>query len=93
MAEQVNRRSFLKTSMVAAAGAAYVADSGRAANPQSAIRNPQSEAPGTNGMPMGRIKNLKISRLISGGNLISGWSHSRDLIYVHNLMDNYNTEK
>ncbi len=91
MAEQVNRRDFLKTSMAAAAGAAYVADSGRAANPQSAIRNPQSEAPGANGMPMGRIKNLKISRLISGGNLISGWSHSRDLIYVHSLMDHYNT--
>jgi len=93
MAEQVNRRDFLKTSMAAAAGAAYVADSGRAANPQAEIRNPPSEAPGANGMPMGRIKNLKISRLISGGNLISGWSHSRDLIYVHSLMDNYNTEK
>ncbi len=93
MAEQVNRRNFLKTSMVAAAGAAYMTDSGQAANPPSAIRNPQSEGPGANGMPMGRIKNLKISRLISGGNLISGWSHARDLSYVHNLMDNYNTEK
>lgn len=40
---------------------------------------------------MGRIKNLTISRLISGGNLISGWAHSRDLHYVHNLMDHYNT--
>ncbi len=53
-------------------------------------RNPESQA-GVNGMPMGRIKNLKISRLVSGGNLISGWSHSRDLIYVHSLMDHYNT--
>ena len=91
MAEQVNRRSFLKTSMAAAAGAAYLADSGRAANPPSEIRNPPSEPKGADGMPMGRIKNLKISRLISGGNLISGWSHSRDLHYVHDLMDHYNT--
>jgi hypothetical protein len=89
MAEQVNRREFLKTS-IAAAGAVYGADIGRAANPQSAIRNPQSEV-GVNGMPLGRIKNLKVSRLISGGNLISGWAHSRDLIYVHSLMDHYNT--
>ncbi len=93
MAEQVNRRSFLKTSVAAAAGASYLASPGSGANPQSAIRNPKSEAPGPNGMPMGRIKNLRISRLVSGGNLISGWSHARDLIYVHNLMDNYNTEK
>ena len=40
---------------------------------------------------MGQIKNLKLSRLISGGNLISGWAHSRDLSYVHNLMEHYNT--
>jgi len=90
MAEQVDRRKFLKTSVVAAAGAVYAANVGRAANPQSAIRNPPSEV-GANGMPLGRIKNLKVSRLISGGNLISGWAHARDLIYVPNLMRNYNT--
>ncbi|MBM4029697.1 MAG: twin-arginine translocation signal domain-containing protein, partial [Planctomycetes bacterium] len=85
MAEQVNRREFLKTTMAAAAGATGLADTGRGANPPA-------EAPGANGMPMGRIKNLRISRLISGGNLISGWAHARDLIYVHHLMNNYNTE-
>jgi hypothetical protein len=90
MAEKVDRRKFLQTSMAAAAGIAYAAGAGHAANPPSAIRDPQSEV-GPTGMPMGRIKNLKISRLVSGGNLISGWSHSRDLIYVHSLMDHYNT--
>jgi hypothetical protein len=44
-------------------------------------------------MPMGKIGNLKVSRLISGGNLISGWSHARDLIYVHDLMRHYNTDE
>jgi len=81
MAQQVDRRDFMKSSVVAAAGAAIGASAGQ---------SPAAET-GAAGMPMGRIKNLKISRLISGGNLISGWAHSRDLGYVHNLMDHYNT--
>ncbi len=55
------------------------------------LRHAQPTEAGAGGMPMGRIKNLTLSRLISGGNLISGWAHSRDLGYVHNLMDHYNT--
>lgn len=91
MAEQVNRRSFIKTSMAVAAAAIGTGQrqSARAAGEPGRTR-PAAEV-GANGMPMGRIKNLKVSRLISGGNLISGWAHSRDLIYVHNLMDHYNT--
>ncbi len=42
-------------------------------------------------MPYGYIVNVKISRLIAGGNIISGIAHSRDLIYVSNLMKNYFT--
>jgi hypothetical protein len=42
-------------------------------------------------MPMGQIGKLKVSWLISGGNLISGWAHARDLMYVQHLMRNYNT--
>ncbi len=42
---------------------------------------------------MGRIGKLRVSRLISGGNLISGWAHSRDLHYVPSLMRAYNTEE
>ena len=34
----------------------------------------------------GKIGNVSISRLICGGNLISGYAHSRDLIYVSNLL-------
>ena len=43
-------------------------------------------------MPRGKIGKLSISRLISGGNLISGWAHSRDLHYVAELMRTYNTD-
>jgi hypothetical protein len=35
----------------------------------------------------------EISRLIAGGNLIGGWAHSRDLIYVSTLFKAYNTEQ
>jgi hypothetical protein len=42
-------------------------------------------------LPTGRIGNLSLSRLISGGNLISGWAHARDLHYVPSLMRAYNT--
>jgi len=37
-------------------------------------------------VPMGKIKGYDISRLICGGNLISGYAHSRDLIYVSHLV-------
>jgi len=42
---------------------------------------------------MGKIGELSVSRLISGGNLISGWAHARDLHYVPSLMRAYNTEE
>lgn len=41
----------------------------------------------------GKIGKHEISRLIAGGNLIGGWAHSRDLIYVSTLFKAYNTEK
>ncbi|HOL20120.1 MAG TPA: hypothetical protein PK813_07755 [Candidatus Hydrogenedens sp.] len=43
-------------------------------------------------MPLGKIGNIEISRLIAGGNIISGIAHSRDLIYVSQLMKNYFNE-
>jgi len=44
-------------------------------------------------LPKGKIKDHEISRLVLGGNLIGGWAHSRDLIYVPSLFKAYNTEK
>lgn len=42
-------------------------------------------------LPQGQIGSLKIGRLILGGNLINGWAHSRDLIYVSKLVKAYHT--
>ena len=43
-------------------------------------------------LPMGKIGNVKISRMFAGGNLISGFAHSRDLIYVSSLLRQYFTD-
>jgi len=44
-------------------------------------------------IPVGKIGNLTISRLISGSNLISPNMHARDLLYLNSLASHYNTEK
>lgn len=44
-------------------------------------------------IPMGNIKGLPFSKLILGGNLLSGWAHSRDLIYVSQLVKAYHQKE
>jgi len=44
-------------------------------------------------LPQGTLGKLKISRVILGGNLIPGYSHSRDLVYVSQLFKAYNTDR
>jgi len=40
-------------------------------------------------VPAGQIGDLKLSRMILGGNLMGGWAHARDLIYVSKLVKAY----
>jgi len=44
-------------------------------------------------VPKGKIKDVSLSRMMVGGNLVSGFAHSRDLIYVSRLMKTYFTEE
>ena len=44
-------------------------------------------------IPTGRIKDRDFGRLILGGNLLSGWAHSRDLIYVSQLVKAYHQKE
>jgi len=44
-------------------------------------------------LPMGKIGNLEVSRLFMGGNLIGGWAHARDLIYVSKLVKSYHSDE
>jgi uncharacterized membrane protein YphA (DoxX/SURF4 family) len=43
--------------------------------------------------PHSRIGNMQISRLIIGGNMITGVAHARDLIYVSRLVQAYHTRE
>jgi uncharacterized membrane protein YphA (DoxX/SURF4 family) len=43
-------------------------------------------------VPAGKIGDLEISRMIMGGNLIGGWAHARDLIYVSKLVKAYHSD-
>jgi hypothetical protein len=43
-------------------------------------------------LPKGRIGNVSMSRVLLGGNLISGYMHARDLGYVNSLFRAYATE-
>ena len=44
-------------------------------------------------VPHAKIKDIDFSRLILGGNLLSGWAHSRDLIYVSQLVKAYHQKE
>ncbi|NLH40941.1 MAG: hypothetical protein GX448_03795 [Planctomycetes bacterium] len=99
MAEnQVDRRGFIKRSVATGAGVALGLRSFEEQNllaQMSEGAKPGSAKPkaGDTKMPCGQIKNLKISRIFCGGNLIGGWAHSRDLIYVSDLVKAYHTDE
>ena len=98
MTSPANRRDFLGKGLLgaAAAGAAYSVQSLEekillAALEEGQAQSPPQPAAGEE-MPRGKIGNIQISRLLIGGNLIGGWAHARDLIYVSALFKAYNTE-
>ena len=93
MSDNLDRRKFLKKSAITTTAATIgMSLAENAGNAQSAEKKAR-RAKSPNTMPTGKIGNLTVSRLISGGNLISGWSHARDLMYVHQLMRHYNTDE
>jgi len=90
MPNQISRRNFVKSSVLASAAIPLTlsAQAASAAEPAAVSGNPAASQ-GT--LPQGKMGSREFSRLMMGGNLIAGWSHSRDLPYVSNLMRNYNT--
>ncbi len=86
-----SRRNFLKKSATVAVTAPLVksleeyALAAQQAEPALAV--PATAPKGT--VPVGTIGKVKISRLLCGGNLISGYAHSRDLIYVSEVLRHY----
>ncbi|HUT28192.1 MAG TPA: twin-arginine translocation signal domain-containing protein [Sedimentisphaerales bacterium] len=93
MSGNFNRREFVKTSAAASAGAILgLSLEEKALLAQQAKESKKTPVASAKDMPAGKIGNLKISRLICGGNLISGHAHSRDLIYVSSLLKQYFTD-
>lgn len=43
-------------------------------------------------MLTGKLKNINLSRMFLGGNLVSGFAHARDLIYLSDLVKAYHTQ-
>jgi hypothetical protein len=101
MADKTDRRCFLARGVAGAVGlgAAYTSieektlaaaiEEGSAQ--AGAARKPVTDIP-PGSLPCGKIRNVSLSRLFLGGNLIGGWAHSRDLAYASKLFTTYNNE-
>ena len=88
MARKLNRRDFLGTSLLGAAAGVSLENKTLLAK-LSEKEKTEKELPPIQGLPKGKLGKLDVSRLICGGNLFSGFAHSRDLIYVSALMTQY----
>ncbi|OHB64286.1 MAG: hypothetical protein A2168_05460 [Planctomycetes bacterium RBG_13_50_24] len=93
MSQDLDRRNFLKKSVIGTA----VITSALSLEEQAllaAMKKPnESHAGSVKGLPAGQIGKVKISRIICGGNLIGGYAHSRDLTYVSALLKHYFTDE
>ncbi|MDP2898590.1 MAG: hypothetical protein Q8Q12_18790 [bacterium] len=89
-----NRRQFFKKSLMACAAVTSVTSlEEKALLAAVSAKTPWQDvkrSPGT--LPTGKIGKMEISRVICGGNLIGGYAHSRDLIYVSSLLEQYFTD-
>ena len=95
MSEKIDRRGFLKKSAITSAGAAFalsLEEKVLLAQESKGVKKAAPEA-GGNSLPMGKIGDVKISRIICGGNVLSGIAHSRDLTYVSALLKQYFTDE
>ena len=89
----INRREFLKKSLVASAAVTSALSLEEKTLLAAAKKPAKVPADSVKGLPAGRIGKVKISRLICGGNLTNGYAHSRDLIYVSELLKHYFTDE
>jgi len=89
--ENLDRRSFIKKSVIASTGAGLglSLEEKMLLAAQTAKANKAERGTPGGKLPTGKIGKLNISRLICGGNLINGFAHDRDLIYVSDLLRHY----
>jgi len=92
----MNRRTFLKGSLLTSAAGAFGLQAGGRVLAQGPGDKPAGQAnppAPKDGLPTGKIGKLSVSRLLLGGNLLTHYTHSRDLKYVYALAKHYNTEE
>jgi hypothetical protein len=95
--QNVSRRAFLNQSLAAAGAAGAAAGIGTQSGAQAATAESDPATASLAGaperIPCGKIGNAKISRMLLGGNLVSGCMHARDLKYVSRLFRAYVTQE
>ncbi len=91
MARKINRRSFMGKSLFGAAAAGMSLENQALLAQMAQGQEAKAAQTPVSGVPRGKLGKLEVSRLICGGNLFSGFAHSRDLIYVSALMTTYFT--
>ena len=96
MSPNMNRRTAITQSLTATAAGALAWRSSVSnvfADDSAATLTANTASTPVNGMPMGQIGKLKVSRILLGGNLLTHFTHSRDLRDVYNLAAHYNTDE
>jgi len=105
MSGKLTRRNFIKKSVIISTAASLglsaeekilmAAAQPRTRRGRRPRRKVKVDVPAGNitGLPKGKIGDVEISRLIYGGNLVSGSAHSRDLIYISKLFKSYFTDE
>ncbi|MCL4694878.1 MAG: hypothetical protein KJ060_20480, partial [Candidatus Hydrogenedentes bacterium] len=88
MSHKTDRRTFVKSALTAPAAMALAMQSGGSA---ASAQDTPAVAPAS--LPNGQIGDMQVSRLLLGGNLLTHFTHSRDLKYVYNLAAHYNTDE
>ncbi len=94
MSHKLSRRQFLEKSLVSSiAGASAAGLKGDILSAANIVEPSAVQEHASRVFPVGRIGKVTLSRLIVGGNPISGNAHSRDLAYVSSLMERYFTDE
>ena len=70
MKPKINRRKFIKKSLLSTTAGALAASGGMGGSVAHAA------ATNANTLPAGKIKNMSVSRLLLGGNLLTHYTHS-----------------
>lgn len=93
MPTDLNRRKFIRQSLLTSSvGALAIQLNPTHAQAESSVKLNSTSPSAPNSMAMGKIGKLEVSRLLLGGNLLTHFTHSRDLKYVYRLAEHYNTE-